>query len=128
MIRRPPRSTRTDTLFPYTTLFRSGDGAAVARGLRHHTHVRQKRIRVRLSHADDLHRRARWNDGPALSGKRAGDAVGQERSRDLDPKPPGGGFRNSIAERDGVRSGMREQKRSDRKSVEEEKSGSVRGV
>src|SRR3546814_4518242 len=25
MIRRPPISTRTDTLFPYTTLFRSGD-------------------------------------------------------------------------------------------------------
>src|SRR3546814_13700357 len=25
MIRRPPRSTRTDTLFPYTTLFRSYD-------------------------------------------------------------------------------------------------------
>src|SRR3546814_2718419 len=24
MIRRPPRATRTDTLFPYTTLFRSG--------------------------------------------------------------------------------------------------------
>src|SRR3546814_996018 len=28
MIRRPPRSTRTDTLFPYTTLFRSPDGLA----------------------------------------------------------------------------------------------------
>src|SRR3546814_15302618 len=27
MIRRPPRSTRTDTLFPYTTLFRSGDSS-----------------------------------------------------------------------------------------------------
>src|SRR3546814_3998419 len=27
MIRRPPRSTRTDTLFPYTTLFRSVDFA-----------------------------------------------------------------------------------------------------
>src|SRR3546814_6104369 len=27
MIRRPPRSTRTDTLFPYTTLFRSGISA-----------------------------------------------------------------------------------------------------
>src|SRR3546814_20874205 len=27
MIRRPPRSTRTDTLFPYTTLFRSADAA-----------------------------------------------------------------------------------------------------
>src|SRR3546814_5894373 len=26
MIRLPPRSTRTDTLFPYTTLFRSDDG------------------------------------------------------------------------------------------------------
>src|SRR3546814_12587809 len=26
MIRRPPRSTRTDTLFPYTTLFRSRFG------------------------------------------------------------------------------------------------------
>src|SRR3546814_19540314 len=26
MIRRPPRSTRTDTLFPYTTLFRSACG------------------------------------------------------------------------------------------------------
>src|SRR3546814_3534436 len=26
MIRRPPRSTRTDTLFPYTTLFRSRRG------------------------------------------------------------------------------------------------------
>src|SRR3546814_12938815 len=27
MIRRPPRSTRTDTLFPYTTLFRSHAGS-----------------------------------------------------------------------------------------------------
>src|SRR3546814_10792347 len=27
MIRRPPRSTRTDTLFPYTTLFRSRRGS-----------------------------------------------------------------------------------------------------
>src|SRR3546814_2076856 len=30
MIRRPPRSTRTDTLFPYTTLFRSPHGGAPA--------------------------------------------------------------------------------------------------
>src|SRR3546814_1572437 len=33
MIRRPPRSTRTDTLFPYTTLFRSGDIPAALSGL-----------------------------------------------------------------------------------------------
>src|SRR3546814_7017327 len=30
MIRLPPRSTRTDTLFPYTTLFRSSSSAAAA--------------------------------------------------------------------------------------------------
>src|SRR3546814_9708457 len=35
MVRRPPRSTRTDTLFPYTTLFRSGrlGGAFVEQAL-----------------------------------------------------------------------------------------------
>src|SRR3546814_4894077 len=32
MIRRPPRSTRTDTLFPYTTLFRSGGRCAAVVG------------------------------------------------------------------------------------------------
>src|SRR3546814_14923663 len=34
MIRRPPISTRTDTLFPYTTLFRSRDRAAAVAGPR----------------------------------------------------------------------------------------------
>src|SRR3546814_10369849 len=32
MIRRPPRSTRTDTLFPYTTLFRSPNFTTYRRG------------------------------------------------------------------------------------------------
>src|SRR3546814_15809259 len=32
MIRRPPRSTRTDTLFPYTTLFRSAQARRDAQG------------------------------------------------------------------------------------------------
>src|SRR3546814_15525471 len=32
MIRRPPRSTRTDTLFPYTTLFRSDGSCGVGAG------------------------------------------------------------------------------------------------
>src|SRR3546814_8783916 len=31
MLRRPPRSTRTDTLFPYTTLFRSAHDAILIR-------------------------------------------------------------------------------------------------
>src|SRR3546814_5131246 len=34
MIRRPPRSTRTDTLFPYTTLFRSAEAGGRARSRR----------------------------------------------------------------------------------------------
>src|SRR3546814_1402999 len=39
MIRRPPRSTRTDTLFPYTTLFRShGQEAHLARLLDRFAH------------------------------------------------------------------------------------------
>src|SRR3546814_19042236 len=33
MIRRPPRSTRTDTLFPYTTLFRSRADCLLGAGL-----------------------------------------------------------------------------------------------
>src|SRR3546814_15565173 len=41
MIRRPPRSTRTDTLFPYTTLFRSG----VERVERNRRPVPQDRVR-----------------------------------------------------------------------------------
>src|SRR3546814_13004737 len=42
MIRRPPRSTRTDTLFPYTTLFRSETG-------RHRRLFRCDRFKIRFS-------------------------------------------------------------------------------
>src|SRR3546814_8530140 len=35
MIRRPPRSTRTDTLFPYTTLFRSTVRTGIVAGVEH---------------------------------------------------------------------------------------------
>src|SRR3546814_4135785 len=44
MIRPPPRSTRTDTLFPYTTLFRSLDVLSQDRGrLSHGRHVSDQR-------------------------------------------------------------------------------------
>src|SRR3546814_1255460 len=43
MIRRPPRSTRTDTLFPYTTLFRSLRRMVVAIGPAPHTNAYQSR-------------------------------------------------------------------------------------
>src|SRR3546814_332049 len=39
MRRRPPRSTRTDTLFPYTTLVRSGRGGAAGNGIRPRTEL-----------------------------------------------------------------------------------------
>src|SRR3546814_20266135 len=41
MIRRPPRSTRTDTLFPYTTLFRAtfGDDALAELQAGHHLYL-----------------------------------------------------------------------------------------
>src|SRR3546814_13798101 len=39
MIQQPPRSTRTDALFPYTTLFRSGSHVAMAARQIGHLHV-----------------------------------------------------------------------------------------
>src|SRR3546814_19757943 len=47
MIRRPPRSTRTDTLFPYTTLFRSHDSARPG-PFRTITHPRKSHENLRL--------------------------------------------------------------------------------
>src|SRR3546814_10532214 len=57
MIRRPPRSTRTDTLFPYTTLFRSIDHVAgVACRIVHRGHARAMLARrVLQQRLEDLH-------------------------------------------------------------------------
>src|SRR3546814_3964680 len=52
MIRRPPRSTRTDTLFPYTTLFRS-----------------QRADRAVPSAGDDRRRRADAGGGDRHAGR-----------------------------------------------------------
>src|SRR3546814_8388465 len=59
MLRRPPRSTRTDTLFPYTTRFRSLD----RRGARHARNERNE---------DDAERQGRQRD------------VGEERAEALE--------------------------------------------
>src|SRR3546814_15002655 len=60
MIRRPPRSTRTDTLFPYTTLFRSRvlphpdrAGAEAVGRLPHNRARRADDVRDRLERLDD---------------------------------------------------------------------------
>src|SRR3546814_16609258 len=60
MIRRPPRSTRTDTLFPYTTLFRSQRIAAQAEQLYRSAELDAikgsylNETRTLLARADDL--------------------------------------------------------------------------
>src|SRR3546814_2356739 len=57
MIRRPPRSTRTDTLFPYTTLFRSVRAAVLVLqvvGVLPHVQAQDRGV----ARADALHERA----------------------------------------------------------------------
>src|SRR3546814_15095194 len=63
MIRRPPRSTRTDTLFPYTTLFRSALFERVERS----------------AEVDVIGKPAEYERGDRLDsrGLRLGDAVGR---------------------------------------------------
>src|SRR3546814_10296742 len=59
MIRRPPRSTRTDTLFPYTTLFRSARGKPGVRRPAHLPAVPAAPAARRAQQADDPLRIAR---------------------------------------------------------------------
>src|SRR3546814_9235171 len=53
MIRRPPRSTRTDTLFPYTTLFRSQQPLDPERLVQPHRNILagQRRVAVLVEQA-----------------------------------------------------------------------------
>src|SRR3546814_10350966 len=71
MIRRPPRSTRTDTLFPYTTLFRSAGAGQIRRQVLSHAgqcggqggleRVLTWRVSVWLRMTT---RRTNWSPGP----------------------------------------------------------------
>src|SRR3546814_13764456 len=61
MIRRPPRSTRTDTLFPYTTLFRSAEETIEETfsfyrlPRRHHKHMKSTNMLERFN--EEIRRR-----------------------------------------------------------------------
>src|SRR3546814_11358738 len=63
MIRRPPRSTRTDTLFPYTTLFRSLHLAVDLADVQ--LHARESFLHPRLRLRLALQLRRRHEDGEA---------------------------------------------------------------
>src|SRR3546814_15345126 len=99
MIRRPPRSTRTDTLFPYTTLFRSRlrhlfpaiEQKAVAEYLLRQRQVRahQKSRPVNRMKTNDIladHMDVRWPECCEIAvriGKAETRAIGRQRT---DPK------------------------------------------
>src|SRR3546814_14172777 len=77
MIRRPPRSTRTDTLFPYTTLFRSRLRPLQGRGREHPDghHERQAAVDVRHLRSLLLLAGARLRTTAALVESPGGDFV-----------------------------------------------------
>src|SRR3546814_4971784 len=89
MIRRPPISTRTDTLFPYTTLFRSVRPADAAG---YHSPARQGRCPGRLRHrllqsgiAAPPHPAGHGEGYPAAASRRrhAGDPRSEEHTSEL---------------------------------------------
>src|SRR3546814_15386985 len=108
MIRRPPRSTRTDTLFPYTTLFRAGgrqaalemerardDGSRRRDGAHRISRTRrgelahrlpepglQGGIRRRPAHRVDEHR-ALAATPPGMAAERPGEGRGDRKSTRL---------------------------------------------
>src|SRR3546814_16801573 len=106
MIRRPPRSTRTDTLFPYTTLSRSRACRLCPRDV--------ERCRACAAHPAA----APLGRAGAEAGRRLGVARG---SGARDPTRSRGGERDADRRLHAGQSG-----RADRKSVGEGKSGSVR--
>src|SRR3546814_12328456 len=90
MIRRPPRSTRTDTLFPYTTLFRSnrrrsgvakaqetlrtaGDGRRFSFPTRRVRHLRRHRFTIGFSAFEKFEKPSR------LDGGEGRESVGKDR-------------------------------------------------
>src|SRR3546814_1263255 len=85
MIRRPPRSTRTDTLFPYTTLFRSVGSEG------------QSAVPAILSAVASVHDAAAG--GAADRAPAAGEAAGAEQP--LAAPGRGGGARRPLARRPG---------------------------
>src|SRR3546814_1011292 len=80
MIRRPPRSTRTDTLFPYTTLFRSRDAVRLSR--RGDRRLRQRR-HAQLDRTPDGDRLARRRCRRPVAGGAAGDPRSEEHTSEL---------------------------------------------
>src|SRR3546814_14492981 len=112
MIRRPPRSTRTDTLFPYTTLFRSPEypGPPLRRspwalGSRPRVTVEKaagEQPPLILQHADRVHRRHLRAGAAKHRGETGEVVVVRQRLEARAIEPPVGGdvFRRALSRRD----------------------------
>src|SRR3546814_3317514 len=88
MIRRPPRSTRTDTLFPYTTLFRSAEdveyqhparrGGIDLLGERAETHAARRQLADFLDQvAHRTPKTIEFPDHQRVAGTQIGERLGQ---------------------------------------------------
>src|SRR3546814_13639736 len=92
MIRRPPRSTRTDTLFPYTTLFRSG--RLRGRGCRQRQrkgnarkgYGKKSQLHVRV--LSGAHARAPWVGLESRTEGRSCEGAAREKAAQPPPRPP----------------------------------------
>src|SRR3546814_12259868 len=108
MIRRPPRSTRTDTLFPYTTLFRSaGDGRLLGREAQNAKHraaalVEQRFAATSLQARADLvvARRLRFGRHPPQM--RSADRVGDHHTQRAAGVPEQGGSDGGMTVQVGI--------------------------
>src|SRR3546814_685671 len=108
MIRRPPRSTRTDTLFPYTTLFRSflEGGAAF---LVHQPRQRLGKLRVRIVGSGpalglDEQRPARPHATQrVVQPRRRGDQLALRRAVEVRPTKPGRALETAVLVQDDAR-------------------------
>src|SRR3546814_18724602 len=108
MIRRPPRSTRTDTLFPYTTLFRSqGNQSNRNRGRYGQDFSAPPKQGENESRADYNRRLKEWQRRRSMSGGKAGNQTTaqpkskQEAKRQKKETPGGWMGRDRTEERRG---------------------------
>src|SRR3546814_17967767 len=82
MIRRPPRSTRTDTLFPYTTLFRSTEDERERHGAEQPAKLGGLVAAGAIEHCTHAHEEERLID--RAGGSMCNRAVDGERRTDAD--------------------------------------------
>src|SRR3546814_4651572 len=83
MIRRPPRSTRTDTLFPYTTLFRSTLGVIDAAHALEQERLATRDLLPLLAHPGHVGPRRRRRGHPLVVGTDKGGALLLAGSRQI---------------------------------------------